>query len=454
MQRLAVINVVGLTEDHIGKHTPNISRLIHDSVVKIVPPLPAVTCTVQSTMLTGATPREHGIVANGWHERETIDTSFWRQENDLVQAEKVWDALHAIDSNLMVANMFWWFNMHSSVDIAVTPRPVYLDNGGKIPDIWTSPSSLRSSLQKQFGQFPLFKFWGPNAGIESTKWIINATIEVEKRYTPALTLVYIPHLDYSMQRVGPRHPSIEQELRAVDGEVGRLIDHCNRKNINICILSEYGIEPVSDSVAINRVLREEGFLAVRKDMGREYLDPGSCKAFAVPDHQIAHVYVRHESDIESVATLLQTTPGIDAVLMGDQRGDLDHDRCGEIVIVSDADKWFSHDWWNSDTVAPHYQRTVDIHRKPGYDPRELLLAKGWRGSRARIALKLLWKKLGRWTPLDVITLDPTRVKGSHGRTPNMGAPSPILIPPTIAKKMPQSLPATALKNLIIEWIIS
>ncbi len=454
MQRLAVINVVGLTEDHIGVHTPNIARLVQESVIKLIPPLPAVTCTVQSSMLTGSTPAEHGIVANGWHERETIDTSFWRQENDLVQGEKVWDALHAIDSNIMVANMFWWFNMHSTVDISVTPRPVYRENGGKIPDIWTNPSSLRSSLQKQFGQFPLFTFWGPAAGIESTQWIVNATIEVEKRYAPSLTLVYIPHLDYSMQRVGPDHPSIQAELCAVDIEVGRLIDHCNAQNINVCILSEYGIEPVSGAVAINKTLRDKGMLAIRNDLGREYLDAGASSAFAVPDHQVAHVYVRHEADVEGVAALLQQTVGIDDVLTGTARGDLNHDRCGEIVAIAEADKWFSHDWWSSDAVAPDYQTTVDIHSKPGYDPRELLLAKGWRGSRPRIALKLLWKKVIGHTPLDVITLDPTRVKGSHGRTPSMGAPSPILIPPSCAKKMPQSLPAAALKNLMVEWIVS
>jgi hypothetical protein len=240
----------------------------------------------------------------------------------------------------------------------------------------------------------------------------------------------------------------------VDTEVGRLIDHCTKQDINVCILSEYGIEPVSDAVAINKVLREEGFLSVRNDMGREYLDTGSSSAFAVPDHQLAHVYVRKEEDIERVAAVLRNTAGIDVVLTGDERGDLNHDRCGEIVVISDGDKWFSHDWWSNDAVAPDYQTTVDIHSKPGYDPRELLLAKGWRGSRPRIALKLLLKKLGGRGTLDVITLDPTRVKGSHGRTPDMGAPSPILIPPACAKEMPQPLPVAALKNLMIEWITS
>jgi predicted AlkP superfamily pyrophosphatase or phosphodiesterase len=454
VQRLAVINVVGLTEALVGKHTPNISNLVKDSIVTLNPPLPAVTCSVQSTMLTGVAPDEHGIVANGWHERETGDTAFWRQSNELVRGEKVWEALHAIDSTLTVANMFWWFNMHSSVDIAVTPRPVYLADGGKLPDIWTNPSSLRSSLQKQFGQFPLFKFWGPMAGIESTQWIVNATIEVEKTYSPTLTLIYIPHLDYSMQRVGPDHSSISEELRAVDGQVGRLIDHCEERDINVCILSEYGIESVSDAVAINRVLRDGGFLTIRMELGREYLDTSLSRAFAVPDHQIAHVYVRSKTDIENVAQLLRSTHGIDAVLAGDDRSDLDHDRCGELVAISDGDKWFSHDWWRSDAVAPDYQSTVDIHRKPGYDPRELLFAEGWRGNRARVALKLLWKKLGGRAIFDVITLDPKRVRGSHGRTTQMGAPPPILIAPVCAKEMPQSLPAAALKNLMIEWITS
>jgi predicted AlkP superfamily pyrophosphatase or phosphodiesterase len=405
-------------------------------------------------MLTGQSPATHGIVANGWHERETCKTYFWRQANNLVQGEKVWDELHRKDESFSVANMFWWFNMYSTADIAVTPKPIYCADGKKIPDIWTRPCSLRESLQNKFGQFPLFNFWGPMANIKSTKWIVDATIEVEKEYNPTLTLVYIPHLDYPLQKLGPNHPDIEIALQEVDTEVGRLINHFQEQKIEVCILSEYGIEEVNSVVAINRVLRANGWLTVRKELGHEYLDAGASECFAVPDHQVAHVYVKDKKNIESIAGVLSATEGIEYVFVGADREELAHSRCGDIVTVSNKDTWFSHDWWEDDTKAPDYQPTVDIHSKPGYDPRELFFADGWRGSKARIALKLLLKKLGRRTLLDVITMDPSKVKGSHGRTVAMGAPPPILIAPTYAKKMPQSLPSAALKNLIFEWVTS
>jgi predicted AlkP superfamily pyrophosphatase or phosphodiesterase len=350
--------------------------------------------------------------------------------------------------------MFWWFNMYSTADIAVTPRPIYCANGRKIPDIWTTPSPLRKTLQDKLGPFPLFHFWGPMASIKSTQWIVNATIEVDKTHQSTLTLVYIPHLDYALQKFGPNHPIITKELQAVDVEVGRLIDHFQQQGVQVCILSEYGIEEVNGAVAINCELREHGWLSVREEVGREYLDAGASECFAVPDHQVAHVYVKDDSTINKVAEVLRNTPGIEFVYVGDERGELAHERSGDIVVVANHDKWFSHDWWTDDAKAPDYQATVNIHAKPGYDPRELFLADGWRGSKVRIACKILMKKLGSNTLLDVVSVDTSKVKGSHGRTPVMGAPSPILIAPLCAKKMPQSLPAATLHTLLQEWINS
>ncbi|MBC8421706.1 alkaline phosphatase family protein [bacterium] len=453
MQRLAILNVVGLTDAHLGSSTPNITSLANQtSISRLNPPLPAVTSTVQSTILTGLEPKEHGIVANGWHERETNETHFWRQSNSLVQGNKIWDSLRQSNPEITVANLFWWFNMYSSVDYAVTPRPQYKANGKKIPDVWTTPPELRNLLQHKFGQFPLFKFWGPAAGIESSEWIANAAIEVDRLYHPTLSFVYLPHLDYPLQRLGPNHTDIAGELTAIDGVVGKLMSYYSSNNIDICVLSEYAIEEVNDAVAINKVLRKNNLLSIRDEGGREYLDARASVAFAVPDHQIAHVYVQDESNVPLVAKVLQDTSGVDCVHTGEERGALAHNRCGDIVVVSDADKWFSHDWWDSPSKAPDYQATVDIHKKPGYDPRELFLAKGWRGSKLRIALKLLLRLFGQRTLFDVITLDSKRVKGSHGRTPDMGAPAPILIPPKCAKKMPHSLPCAALPENIFNWV--
>jgi len=453
MRRIAILNVVGLTESHLGPHTPCISSLAHKtSVSTLEPPLPAVTSTVQSTILTGLQPIDHGIVANGWHERSTHETFFWRQANSLVQGEQVWEALRETYPSATVANLFWWFNMDSSVDYAVTPRPQYKADGRKIPDIWTTPSELRSVLQNKFGQFPLFKFWGPAAGIESSAWIANAAIEVDRLYNPTISFVYLPHLDYPLQRLGPNHRDVPKELSAIDAIVGKLIDYYSKNKIEVCILSEYAIEEVDDAIAINRVLRNHNLVSIREENSREHLDAGASEAFAVPDHQVAHVYVRQAENIPIVVKVLQETPGIEFVYSGEERGRLAHERCGDIVAISQSNRWFSHDWWLDASKAPDYQATVDIHKKPGYDPRELLLAKGWRGSAPRIALKLLLKKLGQRTLFDVITIDPKAVKGSHGRTPNMGAPSPILIAPECAKKVPHSLPCATLKELILDWV--
>jgi|TARA_B100000959_G_C14976527_1_gene621731 predicted AlkP superfamily pyrophosphatase or phosphodiesterase len=452
MKRLAVINVVGLTKEHLGKHTPNITSLANKTSVQLLdPPLPAVTSTVQTSLLTGLEPKDHGIVANGWHERETNATHFWRQSNSLVKGEMIWDAAKKLDPNFTCANMFWWFNMYSSADIAVTPRPLYCADGRKIPDIWTNPPSLRTELQQSLGQFPLFNFWGPMANITSSKWIADATIIVEQQLSPTLMLIYLPHLDYPLQKVGPNHPSIVNELKLIDHEVGKLIDHFTKQAMQVCVISEYGIDAVSNSVPLNKILRDAKLLSIREELGREYLDAGQSRAFAVPDHQLAHVYVKNKKEISDVASLLSNIEGVDQVLQGNERGDLGHERCGELVVIAKQGYWFTHDWWKNESSAPDYQQTVDIHRKPGYDPRELFLAKGWRGCKPRIALKILAKKMGFTTLFDVIETDPSVVQGSHGLIPAMGATAPVIIPPkTITGDNP--IPATSFKELILSWM--
>ena len=454
MKRVAVINVVGLSKDLIGEHTPNIASFASSSIPIFTPPLPAVTCTVQSSIVTGTTPKGHGIVANGWHDRERKETAFWKQSNDLVHGEKIWDTLKTQQPEATVANMFWWFNMHSSVDIAVTPRPQYRANGKKIPDIWTTPTHLRQTLQEKHGQFPLFKFWGPGAGIESSAWITNATLDVEHEFEPTLTFVYMPHLDYPLQRVGPEHKSIPKELKAIDTQVGKLLERYDKSGVQCCIMSEYGIEPATQPVHINKVLRESGYLVVREEGGREYLDAGLSKAFAVPDHQIAHIYVREDVKLEPITALLEKEHGIDLIQTGESRGELSHERSGEIIAVASKGAWFTHDWWMQNSKAPDYQRSVDIHKKPGYDPRELHLASGWRGSKIRIALLLLLKKCGFNKQLDVITLDASKVKGTHGRTPELGGPCPVFIPPEDAKNMPQNLSTAGLNQYILDLVTS
>lgn len=429
MHKTAVLNVVGLTPALIGEFTPRIREFIQQgSVAAIGHVLPAVTTTVQSTYLTGAWPNEHGIVGNGWYFRDECEVKFWRQSNRLVQRPKIWEAARRIDPSFTCANLFWWYNMYSSADYAVTPRPMYPADGRKIPDVWTHPPDLRQSLQRELGQFPLFQFWGPATSIRATQWIADAAIRVDQRFDPTLTLVYLPHLDYGLQRTGTDSRAIAQDLREVDQVCGKLIDYFAARNARIVILSEYGIMPVSRPVHLNRVLRERGLIEVRDELGHELLDAGESVAFTVADHQVAHVYVNDRTRLNEVRALIESTPGVDLVLdeEGKRQHHLNHERSGELVAVAAPDSWFTYYYWLDDSRAPDFARTVDIHRKPGYDPVELFIDPSLKFAKGRIAWTLLRRKLGLRTLMQVIPLDAALVRGSHGRPPPASANGPLL----------------------------
>jgi predicted AlkP superfamily pyrophosphatase or phosphodiesterase len=391
--------------------------------------LPAVTTTVQSTYLTGSWPSEHGIVANGWYFRDECEIKFWKQANKLVQRPKIWEAARQIDPSFACANICWWYNMYSTADYAVTPRPMYPADGRKIPDCWTHPPELREWLQRELGQFPLFQFWGPATSINATRWIADAAIKVDERFNPTLTLVYLPHLDYGLQRTGTTPADIPQDLRDLDAECGKLIDYFTGRGARVIVLSEYGIMPVSRPVHLNRVLRERGLLTARDEMGREVLDAGESKAFAVADHQVAHIYVNDPSRLTDVRTLIESTPGVETVLdeSGKRQQHLDHPRSGDLVAVAAPDAWFTYYYWLDDARAPDFARTVDIHRKPGYDPVELFLDPALKAPKAKIAWALAKRKLGFRTLMDVIPLDASLVRGSHGRPPASNKHGPVLL---------------------------
>ena len=415
------------------------------------PPLPAVTCSSQSTMLTGLAPTAHGIVGNGWHDRALGEVHFWKQSNRLVSGEKVWETARRIDPSFTCANACWWYAMHASTDVMITPRPIYKADGRKLPDCLTTPASLRDELQAEHGQFPLFKFWGPMAGIESSDWIALATQRLLERTPSTLTLSYLPHLDYALQKFGPGHTSIRNELREIDRIAGAMIDLCDQLGVQPVIVSEYGIVPVRDAVWLNRVLRDAGFLAVRLEDGREILDLEHSRAFAVADHQVAHVSVRDAADIAPVAAILAAVDGVEHTLFGNTRAaaGLDHARAGDIVCVSASDRWFAYGWWNDDAKAPDFARTVDIHRKPGYDPCELLLDPTLLWPKGRVLRKLAMRRLGLRTNLDVIPLDAALVRGSHGRVEQPSGFDPVLIGNLPDPFLDVSLPMECVRDAIL-----
>ena len=456
MNRTLVLDVVGMTPALLA-HAPNLTRLAgHGAMRPLVTVTPALTTTVQSTFVTGGLPREHGIVANGWYFRDLAEVWLWRQSNRLVQGEKLWDAGRSRDPAFTCAKLFWWYNMYSSADIAVTPRPMYPADGRKLPDIYTYPADLRGELQGALGQFPLFRFWGPAADIVSSRWIGKAALHVFEKLRPTLTLVYLPHLDYNLQRLGPHHPDIARDVAQVDEVCGELIDAAQRAGAHVVALSEYGITEVSNPVHINRALRQAGWLRVHDELGRDMLDAGASEAFAVADHQIAHVYVARPELIGEVAQLLRALPGVERVLdeAGTRELGLDHPRSGELVAIARADSWFTYYYFLDDARAPDFARTVDIHRKPGYDPVELFIDPALPLAKLRIAMRLAQKKLGMRYLMDVISLDATLVKGSHGRPTDDAQDGPLFI--TSAGELAGEGPvaATDVKRLLLDHVFT
>jgi len=430
MQRTAILNVVGLTPRLIGQATPQITAFVErHRLARVQPTLPAVTCTAQSCYLTGRLPRDHGIVANGWYDREYAEHRFWKQSNRLVAGEKLWETLRRVDPEFTCAKLFWWFNMYSTADFAITPRPLYPADGSKVFDVHTQPMGLRDRIKKDLGAFPFPHFWGPASSIKSTAWIAESAKWVEEKCWPSLSLVYLPHLDYDLQRYGLQQEKIATALAEIDQVVGGLISFYEKRNIKVVLLSEYGITDVDRPVHLNRLFREKGWLSIKEEMGRETLDIGACKVLAIADHQLAHIYVQDQSLMPEVIELLQSTPGVGQV-MGKQEkffAGLDHERSGDLIAVADFRSWFTYYYWENDRKAPDFARCVDIHRKQGYDPVELFLDPAIKHPKLKLAWKLFLKTARVRTLFDVIPLDATLVKGSHGRIPDDDDDWPVLI---------------------------
>ncbi len=429
MHKTVVLNVVALSPRVLGEHTPFLTQWIaRGQLLSIHPVLPAVTCAAQATYLTGQWPSKHGIVGNGWYFRDECEIKFWRQSNKLVQAPKIWDVAKKQDPNFTCANLFWWYNMYATVDYSVTPRPLYPADGRKIPDIYTYPMDLRYQLQKKLGQFPLFQFWGPYASINASKWIAESAKQVNEQYNPTLTFIYLPHLDYNLQRHGIDFAHISPDLQAIDEVCRDLITYYEKQGVHILLLSEYGITNVNHPVYLNRILREHGYVSVKEELGLELLDAGASQAFAIADHQLAHVHVRETAMIPQVKMLLEGVEGIQQVLdaTGKEQLGINHERAGELVVVAQPNAWFSYYYWLDDAKAPDFARTVDIHRKPGYDPVELFTDPTLRLLLLKVGIKLLRKKLGFRYLMDVIPLDATLVKGSHGRINEQVEDRPLL----------------------------
>ncbi len=401
-------------------------------------------------------PDQHGIVGNGWFFKDLNEIGFWKQSNKLVQSPCVWDLAKKINSNFTCAQLFWWYNMYGTPEWSVTPRPLYPADGRKIPDIYSNDHELRHQLNKKLGLFPLFQFWGPATGIKSSKWIADCALYIHKEKSPTLNLVYIPHLDYCLQRYGPDIEKIKSDLKEVDSLVENILDTVSKDNVEVIILSEYGVTNVNNPIHLNRILRSQGLLQIKKEFDYEMLDAGASAAFAVCDHQIAHIYIKDKKNIEKIKTFLSVVEGIEEIFDEKEqtKRQLFHERSGDLLVIANESSWFTYYFWNDDKKAPDYARTVDIHRKPGYDPVELFIDPKISFPKIKILSTLAKKKIGMRSLMDLISLDATLVKGSHGRRPQKKSLGPILMTNSSKLKLGphQNIYATEVSSLILKHI--
>jgi predicted AlkP superfamily pyrophosphatase or phosphodiesterase len=433
MPPLLLLNAVGLTPRLLA-HAPRLGKLAEAGWLRpLREVLPAVTCTAQATLLTGQAPEAHGVVANGWLFRDTAEVRFWQQSNRLIQAEPLYVTARrraaARGLPFRCAKLFWWFNQGAAVDASVTPKPWYGADGNKVFGITGTPEGLTGRLEKRLGPFPFHAFWGPLAGPPCTEWIARCAAEVQREERPDLTLVYLPHLDYDPQRFGPAGCDMPRLVGELDAACEPLLDEARRCGARVWVVSEYGHVNVDRAVLPNRALRESGLLTARPGPFGETLDTFGSRAFAVCDHQIAHVYVADTADVPRVREVLAGLKGVARTFAGEERAEigLNHERAGEVVSLSEPAAWFAYPFWLDDRLAPDYARTVDIHRKPGFDPCELFFDPALRWPKGRAAWRLLQKKLGFRTLFDVVPLDPTLVRGSHGLAAAEASNRPLLI---------------------------
>ena len=414
---------------------PNIKRLADMGLQRSVwPTFPAVTCSIQASIITGTPPSKHGMIANGLFDRQRYTVDFWAQSHRLVAGEKIWDSIREIDSKAKSGVICFQNTMFAHCDMMLTPAPIHTHGDKMLSSCYTKPAALYHELAKDLGDFNLMNYWGPMASLPSSQWITKAAIKMWQENDLNLLLVYLPHLDYCLQKFGPDAPEIQRELKDLDRLVGNIVMEVGLSG-DIVVLSEYGMTPVTGAVEINRILRRGGYIAVREVGGMEYLDYGMSRAFAMVDHQVAHIYFNELHDIPHVKAELEKVQGIEHVLddLGKREYQIDHPNAGELVVLSAPDKWFSYQWWLDQKKAPDFAHTVDIHRKPGYDPQELFFDPATKG----------------------ISQDSSLVKGSHGLVPENEQDLPVLIVPKKKRKTKMGdglITSTDIKAILLDLL--
>lgn len=430
-----LLSIPGLRRSDV-EQMPRLSALMTGGdLSELVPSFPCVTWPVQANMLTGKRADEHGVVANGFYWRDEQKVEMWTAWNDEITAPQIWDVLHQRDSALTSAVWFPMLSKGCGADYICMPAPIHNPDGSE--DLWcyTKPTELYGTFRDQLGHFPLKHFWGPLANIQSTAWIVKSAVVAAAKYRPNFFYLYLPHLDYAAQKSGPDSPAAAQALKDLDTAIGELVEGFQaaygEEELLWLAASEYVITPVNHVTYPNRVLREAGLLSVNRRDDGEHLDLAVSQAWAMVDHQFSHVFVR-DADPQVVARVVELFSGRDGiaeVLAGEARGayHLNCPRAGDVILISSPESWQAYYWWLDDNDAPGFARTVDIHRKPGYDPVELHFDMRTKS----------------------IPLDATLVKGSHGAPAREASQRGVLLSSTSGILADKSLADVSVADLVV-----
>ncbi|MFC1591326.1 nucleotide pyrophosphatase/phosphodiesterase family protein [Thermodesulfobacteriota bacterium] len=391
-QKWLVVQVAGLGYDFLAE-TMGAPAMAGLDFKPLAPLFPALTCPVQASFTTAAPPGAHGMVGNGFFDRQLNKAFFWEQSANLIAGERIWQKLR--ESGKKVAQLFWQQSLGPHADLLLSPAPIHKHHGGMIQDCFCLPRHLYADIVRHIGsRFPLGSYWGPFASKKSSVWIAQATRYVMEEHKPDLLLTYIPHLDYELQRSGPRSRQSAGALALVAKLIADLASAAKKQGYQLLIFGDYAVTDVSRTVFPNRVLYETGFLQCREVKGMLYPDVYTSRAFAMVDHQVAHVILQDKALAHEIAQIFSSVPGVGSVsdAAAQKKLGMAHRRSGDLLLAAEQGTWFAYPWWHEPARAPDYARHVDIHNKPGYDPCELF-----------------WDLL----PFRV-SLDTTRVKGSHG----------------------------------------
>lgn len=370
-KRILVIDLPTLRLDWVEKEMPELHALTqgwHRAAIE--PVFPGLTCPSQATLTTGASPSRHGIVANAIFDRKTRTPEFWTFTDEALQARRIWEDAHDLGKK---SGVFFLLNIREAkVDAAILPKPIHHDDGSMEMWCWHKPEGLYPRLVKSMGHFNLLRFWGPMAGIESSKWIAEAAKRTILEEDLDLAFVYFPHTDYAPQKFGPESEAYRKAHRELDALLSGFIREISAASgeLLVAIVSEYAITEVNRCVFPNRVLREAGMLTVIEKDGREFVDYARSPAFAVTDHQIAHVYCGSAQKAR-IRELFEMEEGIEQIVSNPASCGLGHKRSGELILIARRDAWFAYPWWTELAKAPEWATTIDIHNKPGYDPLEM-----------------------------------------------------------------------------------